>query len=156
VRHDLITAVFALGEDDLVRLTRRVAALGEFLGTEDGANLLIAYRRAANIVGIEEKRDGVTYCGTPDAARFIETEESALGSRLDAAERLVIAAVKTEDFASAMTALAGLREQIDAFFTQITVNVGNQELRANRLRLLARIRGTFDRVADFSRIEGQM
>jgi glycyl-tRNA synthetase beta chain len=156
VRLDLIAAVFALGEDDLVRLTRRVAALAAFLGTEDGANLLIAYRRAANIVGIEEKRDGVTYSGMPDAARFIEAEESALGSRLDTAESLVAAGLETEDFASAMMALAGLREQIDAFFTEITVNVGDQELRANRLRLLARIRGTFDRVADFSRIEGQM
>ncbi len=156
VRHDLITAVFALGEDDLVRLTRRVAALAAFLGTEDGANLLVAYRRAANIVGIEEKRDGVTYSGMPDAARFVEAEESALGARLDAAERLVAAALETEDFADAMMALAGLRGQIDAFFTEITVNVGDQELRANRLSLLARIRGTFDRVADFSCIEGQM
>jgi glycyl-tRNA synthetase beta chain len=156
VRHDLITAVFALGEDDLLRLMRRVAALAAFLGTEDGANLLVAYRRAANIVGIEEKRDGVTYSGMPDAARFIEAEESALGARLDAAERVVAAALETEDFAGAMMALAGLRGQIDAFFTEITVNVGDHELRANRLRLLARIRGTFDRVADFSRIEGQM
>ncbi len=80
VRHDLIAAVFALGEDDLVRLTRRVAALAAFLGTEDGANLLTAYRRAANIVGIEEKRDGVTYGGMPDASQFIIAEESALRS----------------------------------------------------------------------------
>lgn len=156
VRHDLITAVFALGEDDLVRLTRRVAALAAFLSTEDGVNLLTAYRRGANIVGIEEKRDGVTYSGMPDATRFIEAEELALGARLDAAETLVTGALETEDFAGAMTVLAGLRGQIDAFFTEITVNVGDQELRANRLRLLARIRGTFDRVADFSRIEGQM
>ena len=156
VRHDLIAAVFALGEDDLLRLTRRVAALAAFLGTEDGANLLVAYRRAGNIVGIEEKRDGVTYSGMPDAARFTEAEESALGARLDAAQRLVAAALETEDFAGAMMALADLRGPIDAFFTAITVNVEDWELRANRLRLLARIRGTFDRVADFSRIEGQM
>jgi glycyl-tRNA synthetase beta chain len=155
VRHDLIAAVFALGEDDLVRLTRRVAALAAFIGTEDGANLVVAYRRAANIVGIEEKRDGVTYGGMPDASQFIIAEETALAERLDGAENLVTQALAEEDFSRAMTALAGLRMQIDAFFTEITVNVRNQELRINRLRLLARIRDTFDRVADFSRIEGQ-
>jgi len=154
VRHDLIAAVFALGEDDLVRLTRRVAALAAFLGTDDGANLLTAYRRAANIVGIEEKRDGVTYEGMPDATQLIIAEEIALARCLDEAENQVAAAVETEAFAPAMTALAGLRPQIDAFFTEITVNVRNQELRVNRLKLLARIRDTFDRVADFSRIEG--
>ncbi len=154
VRHDLIAAVFALGEDDLVRLTRRVAALAAFLATEDGANLLTAYRRAANIVGIEEKRDGVTYSGMPDAAQLIIAEEIALAAHLDPAATLVGKALEQEDFSGAMTALAGLRSQIDAFFTEITVNVRNQELRANRLRLLARIRDTFDRVADFSRIEG--
>jgi glycyl-tRNA synthetase beta chain len=155
VRHDLIAAVFALGEDDLVRLTRRVEALAAFIGTEDGANLVVAYRRAANIVGIEEKRDGVTYDGMPDASQFIIAEETALATRLDRAEPLVGKALEEEDFSTAMTVLAGLRSQIDAFFTEITVNVRNQELRANRLRLLARIRDTFDRVADFSRIEGQ-
>ncbi|MGH6979607.1 MAG: glycine--tRNA ligase subunit beta, partial [Stellaceae bacterium] len=154
VRHDLIAAVFALGEDDLVRLTRRVEALAAFLGTEDGANLLTAYRRAANIVGIEEKRDGVTYGGMPDATQLIIAEEIALAKRLYEAETQVAAAVETEAFAPAMTALAGLRPQIDAFFMEITVNVRNQELRSNRLKLLARIRDTFDRVADFSRIEG--
>ncbi|HEY7990630.1 MAG TPA: glycine--tRNA ligase subunit beta [Stellaceae bacterium] len=154
VRHDLIASVFALGEDDLVRLTRRVEALAAFLGTEDGANLLTAYRRAANIVGIEEKRDGVTYGGMPDATQLIIAEEIALAKRLDEAETQVAAAVETEAFAPAMTALASLRPQIDAFFTEITVNVRNQELRSNRLKLLARIRDTFDRVADFSRIEG--
>ncbi len=154
VRHDLIAAVFALGEDDLVRLTRRVAALAAFLATEDGANLLTAYRRAANIVGIEEKRDGVTYGGMPDATKLIIAEETALAGRLDQVEPMVTKALEQEDFAGAMTALAGLRSQIDAFFTEITVNVRNQELRINRLKLLARIRDTFDRVADFSRIEG--
>lgn len=155
VRHDLIAAVFALGEDDLVRLTRRVAALTAFLGTEDGANLLTAYRRAANIVGIEEKRDSVTYNGVPDASQLIIAEEIALAARLDEAETVVTKTLEQEDFGGAMKALAGLRSQIDAFFTEITVNVRNQELRANRLRLLSRIRDTFDRVADFSRIEGQ-
>lgn len=154
VRHDLIAAVFALGEDDLVRLTRRVAALAVFLATEDGANLLTAYRRAANIVGIEEKRDSVNYGGMPDATKLIIAEETALAVHLDQTEVMVSKALEQEDFASAMTALAGLRSRIDAFFTEITVNVRNQELRINRLKLLARIRDTFDRVADFSRIEG--
>src|SRR6185437_6251802 len=118
VRHDLIASVFALGEDDLVRLTRRVEALAAFLGTEDGANLLTAYRRAANIVGIEEKRDGVTYGGMPDATQLIIAEEIALAKRLDEAETQVAAAVETEAFAPAMTALASLRPQTDAFFTE--------------------------------------
>jgi glycyl-tRNA synthetase beta chain len=155
VRHDLIAAVFALGEDDLVRLMRRVEALTAFLAAEDGANLLVAYRRASNIVGIEEKRDGVTYGGATDASQFIIKEETVLAQCLDEAEIKVAAALDSEAFAPAMVALAGLRSQIDDFFTEITVNVRNQELRANRLRLLARIRDTFDRVADFSRIEGQ-
>ena len=153
-RHDLIAAVFALGENDLVRLTRRVAALAAFLGTEDGANLLTAYRRAANIVGIEEKRDSVTYGGPTDPSQLLIKEETMLAQRLDDVETKVAAALDREDFAQAMNLLAGLRREIDHFFNEITVNVKNQELRANRLRLLARIRDTFDRVADFSRIEG--
>jgi glycyl-tRNA synthetase beta chain len=154
VRHDLIAAMFALGEDDLVRLTRRVAALAGFLGTDDGANLLTAYRRAANIVGIEEKRDNVTYGGVPDPSQLLIKEEAMLAQRLDEVEPKVTAALDREDFAQAINLLAGLRGEIDHFFNEITVNVKNQELRANRLRLLARIRETFDRVADFSRIEG--
>jgi glycyl-tRNA synthetase beta chain len=154
VRHDLSAAVFALGEDDLVRLTRRVAALAAFLGTDDGANLLTAYRRAANIVGIEEKRDNVTYGGPTDPSQLLIKEETMLAQRLDDVEPKVAAALDQEDFAQAMNLLASLRGEIDRFFNEITVNVKNRELRANRLRLLARIRDTFDRVADFSRIEG--
>jgi glycyl-tRNA synthetase beta chain len=154
VRHDLIAAVFALGEDDLVRLTRRVAALEAFLETPDGFNLLTAYRRAANIVGIEEKRDGVTYEGKPDMDTFITMEEATLAKRLDEVQNLSAKALAAEDFGRAMAALAGLRGQIDDFFTKITVNDKDPDLRANRLKLLARIRDTFDRVADFSRIEG--
>jgi glycyl-tRNA synthetase beta chain len=154
VRHDLIAAVFALGEDDLVRLTRRVAALAAFLETPDGLNLLTAYRRAANIVGIEEKRDGVIYEGKPDMDTFITMEEATLAKRLDEAQKLSAKALSKDDFEQAMAALAGLRGQIDDFFTKITVNDKDPDLRANRLKLLARIRDTFDRVADFSRIEG--
>jgi glycyl-tRNA synthetase beta chain len=154
LRHDLISAVFALGEDDLVRLVRRVQALEAFLKTEDGANLLTAYRRAANIVGIEEKKDGVTYAATPNIEEFVTTEEVTLAARLDEAEKLMSSALAAEDFASAMAALARLRGPIDEFFAKITVNDSDPNLRANRLKLLARIRDIFDRMADFSKIEG--
>ncbi|HEX4113472.1 MAG TPA: glycine--tRNA ligase subunit beta [Stellaceae bacterium] len=154
MRHDLIAAIFALGEDDLVRLMRRVEALEAFLETPEGSNLLTAYRRAANIVGIEEKRDGVIYEGKPDMDTFITMEEATLAKRLDQAQNLSAKAFAAEDFGQAMAALAGLRGQIDDFFTKITVNDKDPDLRANRLKLLARIRDTFDRVADFSRIEG--
>jgi glycyl-tRNA synthetase beta chain len=154
VRHDLIAAVFALGEDDLVRLARRVQALDAFLKTEDGANLLTAYRRAANIVGIESKKDNVNYAGMPDAARFAEVAEKALFARLEEAIRVTSATLVVEDFAGAMASMARLRGPIDEFFTKITVNVGDPGLRANRLQLLAKVREFFDRVADFSKIEG--
>ncbi len=159
VRHDLIAAVFALGEDDLVRLRKRVDALGAFLETEDGANLLVAYRRAANIVRIEEKNDGVTYNELPDRAVFKQAEEFALDLRLKHATSQSQQALKSEDFAGAMTALAALRAPVDEFFNKVTVNLpgkaeGDRALRANRLRLLSQIRDTLNRVADFSQIEG--
>jgi glycyl-tRNA synthetase beta chain len=160
VRHDLVTAIFALGgEDDLVRLLARVEALGAFLKTEDGANLLVAYRRASNIVRIEEKKDGKTYNDTPDRDAFKQAEEITLALRLANATAQSAAALEKEDFAGAMAALAALRTPVDEFFNKVTVNVpGNTEddraLRANRLRLLSQIRDTLNRVADFSQIEG--
>ncbi len=159
VRHDLIAAVFALGEDDLVRLRKRVDALGAFLETEDGANLLVAYRRAANIVRIEEKKDGTHYNDPPDRDVFKQAEEFALDLRLKNATSHSQEALKGEDFAGAMAALAALRAPVDEFFNKVTVNVpGDTEearvLRANRLRLLSQIRDTLNRVADFSQIEG--
>jgi glycyl-tRNA synthetase beta chain len=159
VRHDLIAAVFALGEDDLVRLRKRVDALGAFLATEDGANLLIAYRRAANIVRIEEKNDGASYNESPDRDRFKQAEEFALDLRLKDATSHSQQALKDEDFAAAMTALAALRAPVDEFFNKVTVNLpgkGEEDrvLRTNRLRLLSQIRDTLNRVADFSQIEG--
>ena len=154
VRHDLINAVFALGEDDFVRLIRRVEALEAFLKTEDGANLLTAYRRATNILRIEEKKDGVSYAGDPEAALFIDAEEKALLVRLNEAMESSVNALSRENFEEAMAAFATLRQPIDEFFTKVTVNSSEGALRANRLRLLARIRDVFDRVADFSQIEG--
>jgi glycyl-tRNA synthetase beta chain len=155
VRHDLIAAVFALGgEDDLVRLLARVAALDEFLRSEDGANLLTAYRRAANIVRIEEGKDKQRYDAAPDPALLQMDEEKSLAERLAKVEGLSAAALQQEAFGVAMAALARLRQPVDDFFTRVTVNCEDPALRANRLRLLSQIRSTLNRVADFSQIEG--
>ncbi|HEV3177537.1 MAG TPA: glycine--tRNA ligase subunit beta [Stellaceae bacterium] len=155
VRHDLITAVFTLGgEDDLVRLLARVDALNKFLKSDDGANLLVAYRRAANIVRIEEKQDGRAYDGPARREALEMTEEKALAERLEAASATATAALAREAFDEAMTALASLRGPVDEFFERVTVNTDKPELRENRLRLLSEIRATLNRVADFSQIEG--
>jgi glycyl-tRNA synthetase beta chain len=155
VRHDLIDAVFALGgEDDLVRLLARVEALKTFLGGEDGANLLIAFRRASNIVAIEEKKDKAKHDGPVSVADLAAPEERALEAALAAAGPVVDRALAAEDFSAAMASLAGLRAPVDAFFDKVTVNDSNPTLRVNRLRLLSRIRATLGRVADFTRIEG--
>jgi glycyl-tRNA synthetase beta chain len=155
VRHDLISAVFALGgEDDLVRLLARVDALKRFLDIEDGANLLVAYRRASNIVRIEEKKDGKTYNSGVDGALLRQEEEKALHRALAASGEAGVRALESEDFMGAMGALAQLRAPVDAFFDKVTVNCDEADLRANRLRLLSEIRATLNRVADFSEIEG--
>ncbi|MEM7121760.1 MAG: glycine--tRNA ligase subunit beta [Pseudomonadota bacterium] len=155
VRHDLIDAVFAeSGEDDLVRLLAKVEALSAFLSSEDGANLLTAYRRAGNIVKIEEKKDGVVYDGDVDAGALQADEEMAVVAGLAEAANHAEAALGEERFADAMAALSGLRAPVDAFFDEVTVNCDDAGLRENRLRLLSGIRHALDRVADFSRIEG--
>jgi glycyl-tRNA synthetase beta chain len=155
VRHDLVNAVFSLGdEDDLVRLLARVQALKDFLASDDGANLLVAYRRAANIVRIEEKKDGVVYEGQADAAALATDEEKALAAALAAARESAALALKAEDFAAAMGALAALRQPVDAFFDKVTVNADDAALRVNRLKLLAEIGGALGEVADFSKVEG--
>jgi glycyl-tRNA synthetase beta chain len=155
VRHDLIAAVFALGgEDDLVRVVARVKALQEFLGTDNGRNLLVAYGRAANIVRAEEKKDKAGYSGMVDAALLQEPQEQAVARSVDAMLPQLDKALQVEDFAAAMAALAELRAPLDAFFDKVTVNADDKALRANRLNLLTRIRSAMDRVADFSKIEG--
>ena len=155
VRHDLIDAVFSLGgEDDLVRLLARVDALTAFLASDDGANLLTAYKRAANILRIEEKKDATSYSGEPDVRHFDQPQETALFEKLGAARGEAEAAIQVEDFADAMAALAKLRGPVDAFFDEVTVNAEDAGLRRNRLNLLSQIRATMDRVADFSKIEG--
>lgn len=156
VRHDLISAVFALGgEDDLVRLVARTRALQGFLASDDGANLLTAYRRAFKIVQIEEKKDGVRYSATlPDPGTLELPEERALVDRLAAVEPESAALLAAEDFTAAMASLAKLRQPVDDFFENVTVNADQPALRVNRLRILGQIWRTLNRVADFSKIEG--
>jgi glycyl-tRNA synthetase beta chain len=157
-RHDLIDAVFALpGQDDLLMIVRRVEALGNFLDTDDGKSLLVGYRRAANILRDEEKRDQKSYDEPPEAA-LIEArgqpEERALFSAMQAAQAEAREAVATENFEAAMRALAKLRLAVDAFFDKVTVNTDDPALRANRLKLLNMLRQATLAVADFSRIGG--
>ncbi|HLC08576.1 MAG TPA: glycine--tRNA ligase subunit beta, partial [Methyloceanibacter sp.] len=154
-RHDLIDAVFSLpGQDDLLMIVARVNALGKFLDTEDGANLLTGTKRAINILRIEEKKDGKSYDQGPDAKLLELKEEKALALAVDEAEREAEAAIAKEDFEGAMAAMAKLRAPVDAFFDNVTVNTDDPKLRMNRLRLLNRIRATTLTVADFSKIEG--
>ncbi|WP_430436714.1 glycine--tRNA ligase subunit beta [Oceanibaculum nanhaiense] len=158
VRHDLVTSVFALGdEDDLVRLLKRVDALAAFLASEDGANLLTAYRRAANIVAIEEKKDGRAYEGRADLKLIKargEVAEAELHGTLGVIEVKIADALKAEDFAAAMASLASLRAPVDRFFESVTVNAEDAALRENRLKLLTKIRDTMNQLADFSKVEG--
>jgi len=154
-RHDLVDAVFALeGQDDLVLIVRRVEALAQFLATDDGRNLLAGYKRAANILRIEEKRDKAEYAGAPSPEFYRQAEEWELARAIDVAATEATAAVAREDFAAAMRAMATLRPHVDAFFDKVTVNADEPEVRANRLKLLNRIRVATSAVADFSRIEG--
>ena len=141
-------------DDDVVRFRARVAALDDFLKAEDGRNLLIAYRRAANIVRIEEKKDGVRFDAAPEAGLLASDEESALYAALDKAIPDSGTALAAEDFGGAMAALATLRGPVDAFFDKVTVNADDPSLRGNRLRLLSRIGAAMESVADFSRLEG--
>lgn len=155
-RHDLIDAVFALGEDDLVLITKRVEALGAFLGTEDGANLLAGYKRAANILKAEEKKGALPDNLIVDGA-LIDAgaeEEIHLHQTLGQVRHDIEEPLKNEDFGAVMTELARLRGPVDAFFEHVMVNDQDSAIRANRLALLADIRDTLHRVADFSQIEG--
>ncbi|HEX9237407.1 MAG TPA: glycine--tRNA ligase subunit beta, partial [Xanthobacteraceae bacterium] len=154
-RHDLVDAVFALeAQDDLLLIVRRVEALAQFLDSEDGKNLLAGYKRATNIIRIEEKKDGRQYTGAPQAKLYRQTEEKALAKTIDAAKIEAAQAVQKEDFAAAMRAMAKLRPSVDAFFDKVTVNVEDKALRENRLKLLNQIREATRAVADFSKIEG--
>jgi glycyl-tRNA synthetase beta chain len=154
-RHDLVDAVFALeGQDDLVLIVRRIEALAAFLDSEDGRNLLAGYKRATNILRIEEKRDKAEYTGSAVPELYRQAEEWELARAIDTAAAEAGEAVGREDFAAAMHAMAKLRPHVDAFFDEVTVNAPEPEVRANRLRLLNGIRTATRAVADFSRIEG--
>jgi glycyl-tRNA synthetase beta chain len=154
-RHDLIDAVFALpGQDDLALIVKRVEALGDFLETDDGANLLIGVKRAASILAIEEKKDKTRYDGDYDLKLLKAPEELALAAAIESTKQDTRAAIAVENFEGAMRALAELRRPVDAFFEKVTVNVEDQNLRQNRLRLLSQIRAATMTVADFSKIAG--
>jgi glycyl-tRNA synthetase beta chain len=153
-RHDLVDAVFALGgQDDLLIIVRRVEALGKFLDTDDGKNLLAGTKRAANILRIEEKKDGKAYDGAPDASLYALDEEKTLAKAIDQVRLEASAAVAKEDFAGAMTAMAKLRPAVDAFFDKVKVNDDDAKVRENRLKLLNEIRAATRAVADFSKIQ---
>jgi glycyl-tRNA synthetase beta chain len=154
-RHDLVDAVFVLeGQDDLLLIVRRVEALAQFLDSEDGKNLLAGYKRATNIIRIEEKKDGRQYTGAPQPNLYQQAEEKALAQTINAAKIEAARAVQKEDFAAAMRAMAKLRPSVDTFFDKVTVNVEDKALRENRLKLLNEIREATRAVADFSKIEG--
>jgi glycyl-tRNA synthetase beta chain len=153
-RYDLVDAVFALeGQDDLLMVVRRVEALGKFLDTEDGKNLLAGTKRAANILRIEEKKDGKVYDGAPDATLYSLAEEKTLAKAIDQVKAEASAAVAKDDFATAMTAMAKLRPAVDAFFDKVKVNDDDAKVRENRLKLLNEIRAATRAVADFSKIQ---
>ncbi|MGE4061980.1 MAG: glycine--tRNA ligase subunit beta [Rhodospirillaceae bacterium] len=155
VRHDYVAAVFALGtEDDLVRLIARVDALGDFLASDDGANLLVAYRRAANIVRIEEKKDSKSYTGDVTGEALGAAEAADLLQAIDGMDATLGSVLEKEAYGAAMKLLAQLRAPVDAFFDKVTVNTDNAEQRAARLKLLSRIVSAMNQVADFSKIEG--
>jgi glycyl-tRNA synthetase beta chain len=154
-RHDLVDAVFSLGgQDDLLLVVRRVEALGKFLDTDDGKNLLAGTKRASNILSIEEKKDKRTFDGAPDAGLYNLPEEKALAGAIDQVKRDAGNAVQREDFATAMSAMAKLRPAVDAFFDKVKVNDDEPRVRENRLKLLNEIRAATRAVADFSKIEG--
>jgi glycyl-tRNA synthetase beta chain len=154
-RYDLVDAVFALeGQEDLLLVVRRVEALGKFLDTDNGKNLLAGYKRTTNIIRIEEKKDNREYTGAPDPSLYKQPEEKALAQAIDAAKAEATRAVEKEDFEAAMRATASLRPHVDAFFDKVTVNVDDKPLRENRLKLLNEIRAATRAVADFSKIEG--
>jgi glycyl-tRNA synthetase beta chain len=154
-RHDLVDAVFSLGgQDDLLLVVRRVDALGKFLDTDDGKNLLAGTKRASNILSIEEKKDKRTFDGAPDVGLYNLPEEKALANAIDQVKSEAGTAVAREDFATAMSAMAKLRPAVDAFFDKVKVNDDEPRVRENRLKLLNEIRAATRAVADFSKIEG--
>ncbi len=156
-RHDLVDAVFALGDDDLVRIVARVEALSAFLGSEDGQNLLAGYRRAANILRAEAKKhpdEAPRYAEPVESALLTAEEERALHAAIEAMTARLETHLNEERFEEAMAELARLRLPVDAFFDKVLVNAGDPAVRLNRLRLLSKVQSAMDRVADFSQVAG--
>jgi glycyl-tRNA synthetase beta chain len=155
VRHDLIDAVFSLGhEDDLVRLVARVEALQAFLKSDDGTTLLAGYKRAVNILKIEEKKDDKIFISEVSETLLSEPAEIGLFAALTKSRAAIATVLEKEDFAAAMQQMAALRVPVDAFFDSVKVNADDKPVRENRLNLLASLRATLHQVADFSKIEG--
>ena len=155
IRHDVIDACLAMpGNDDLTLLVKRAEALAAFLKTEDGPNLLQGFKRANTILTQAEAKDGVEYSFGADLKFADSDAERALFTALDTAEAAITPAMKSEDFATAMEAMAKLRAPIDAFFTAVQVNSENEIIRRNRLNLLHRIRAICSGVADLTKLDG--
>ncbi|MBU1304991.1 MAG: glycine--tRNA ligase subunit beta, partial [Alphaproteobacteria bacterium] len=153
-RHDLVDAVISADSDDMLQITQRAEALSALLSSEDGKNLLAGYKRAANILAAEEKKDGIRYAGTVAQDALVLPEETALAFAVDAVHASVTSHVAKDDYQGAMAELASLRAPVDAFFTAVMVNDDNTAIRTNRLNLLARLRDTMHLVADFSKVAG--
>jgi glycyl-tRNA synthetase beta chain len=155
VKHDLINAVLANGDqDNLLRAVQRIAALDKLLATDEGANVLAAYNRATNMVRIEEKKDKTTYSGNPSRNTLEQPEEIALFDAIEKIKPSIKKALASHRYAQAMASVAELRTPVDAFFDKVTVNDGNQDVRKNRLKLLSGLRELLDEIADFSELEG--
>jgi glycyl-tRNA synthetase beta chain len=153
-RHDLVDAVIASDSNDVLQITQRAEALSALLSSPDGQNLLAGYKRAANILAAEEKKDGKSYSGTVDQALLQGSEETGLAFAIDAVHAAVTSHVAKDDYKGAMAELATLRAPVDAFFEAVLVNDTNADVRANRLNLLAQLRNTMHLVADFGKIAG--
>lgn len=153
-RHDLVDAVLSAESNDILQITQRADALSALLSSPDGQNLLAGYRRAANILAAEEKKDGKAYAGPVNQDLLLLPEESALAFAVDAVHAAVVKHTGENDYKGAMSELATLRAPVDAFFEAVLVNDADAAIRANRLNLLARLRDTMHLVADFSRVAG--
>jgi glycyl-tRNA synthetase beta chain len=153
-RHDLVDAVLTADSNDILEITRRVEALSGLLDSADGKNLLAGYRRAANILAAEEKKDGKTYDAVSDQTKFVLAEETALASAIKSVDASAAAKAASNDYRGAIAALATLRGPVDSFFEKVLVNDPDASIRANRLHLLAALRNTMHLVADFSKVAG--
>ncbi len=153
-RHDLVDAVLTADSNDILEITRRVEALSALLGSADGKNLLAGYKRAANILAAEEKKDGKTYGAVSDQTKFVMAEETALASAIKSVDAEAAAQARANNYKGAIASLATLRAPVDAFFEKVLVNDPDATVRANRLHLLAALRNTMHLVADFSKIAG--